>query len=219
MSAAPVRPVSPRDLPDPAALPATPGASWWNLANALTFGRLLLVPLIAVVLLAHGGHRPSWRIAATVLFAVASLTDRIDGEVARRRGLVTSLGKLADPIADKALTGTVLIGLSVLGAVPVWVTVVVLVREVGVTLLRFLVLRHGAIAVSRGGKVKTALQGLALGCYLLPIGTGFPGTLRAVLLTVAVIVTVVTGADYLARAATLRRGTGTPTASRRRPRR
>jgi CDP-diacylglycerol--glycerol-3-phosphate 3-phosphatidyltransferase len=174
-----------------------------NIANQLTILRLLLVPVFAVVLLWDDGDSKPWRIAAFGVFAVASWTDRIDGQLARSRGLVTSFGKLADPIADKALIGTALIGLSWLDQLPWWVTAIVVVREAGVTLLRFWVIRHGVIPASRGGKVKTLLQGVAIGLYVLPL-SGWLGTVRAGVMTVAVAVTVVTGIDYVARALTLR---------------
>jgi CDP-diacylglycerol--glycerol-3-phosphate 3-phosphatidyltransferase len=189
---------------DPVALPASPGVSVWNIANALTFVRLLLVPVFAVLLLHEGGQEGSWRIAATVVFGVASLTDRFDGELARRRGLITDVGKIVDPIADKALIGTALVGLSWLDQLSWWVTVAVLVREVGVTVLRFVVIRHGVMPASRGGKVKTFLQAVAIGLYLLPL-QGAWQTMAAVVMAVAVIVTLATGADYVARAITLRR--------------
>jgi CDP-diacylglycerol--glycerol-3-phosphate 3-phosphatidyltransferase len=189
---------------DPVALPATPGVSVWNIANALTFVRLLLVPVFAVLLLHDGGRQSSWRVAATVVFGVASLTDRFDGELARRRGLITDVGKIVDPIADKALIGTALVGLSWLDQLSWWVTAAVLVREVGVTILRFVVIRHGVMPASRGGKVKTFLQAVAIGLYLLPLEGGWQ-TMAAVVMAVAVVVTLVTGADYVARAVTLRR--------------
>ena len=189
---------------DPVALPATPGVSVWNIANALTFVRLLLVPVFAVLLLHDDGRQRSWRIAATAVFAVASLTDRFDGELARRRGLITDVGKIVDPIADKALIGTALVGLSWLDQLSWWVTVAVLVREVGVTILRFVVIRHGVIPASRGGKVKTFLQALAIGLYLLPL-EGVAQTAAALVMAAAVVVTLVTGADYVARAVRLRR--------------
>ena len=188
---------------DPAALPSST-AGVLNIANLLTLLRLVLVPVFAVFLLIDNGDSDPWRVAAWAVFAVASITDRIDGDIARRRGLVTEVGKVADPIADKALMGTALVGLSVLGELPWWVTVVVLVREVGVTLLRFWVIRHGVIPASRGGKAKTFLQTFAIGLYVLPL-SGWLGTARAVLMAAAVIVTVVTGIDYVARAVTLRR--------------
>lgn len=178
-------------------------ASTWNVANALTVFRLALVPLFVLALLAEGGDDDTWRVVAVVIFAVASYTDRIDGQLARSRNLETPFGKLADPIADKALIGAALLGLSSLGELPWWVTLVIMVREVGVTLLRFWVIRHGVIPASRGGKVKTLLQGFAIGCYLLPL-SGWAATGRAWLMAVAVAVTVVTGVDYVARALTLR---------------
>jgi CDP-diacylglycerol---glycerol-3-phosphate 3-phosphatidyltransferase len=138
------------------------------------------------------------------VFAVATITDYVDGDLARSRGLVTDVGKVADPIADKALTGAALIGLSSLGDLPWWVTVVILVREIGVTGLRFFVIRHGIIPASRGGKAKTLVQNLAIGLYLLPL-TGAAASVRFWLLGVAVVVTLVTGVDYVARAMHLRR--------------
>ena len=187
---------------EPMAVP-TSTASAWNIANALTVFRLVLVPVFVVALFAEGGHRHGWRWAAFGVFALASYTDKVDGQIARSRNIVTAFGKLADPIADKALIGAALIGLSLLDDLPWTVTVVVLVREVGVTLLRFWVIRHGVIPASRGGKLKTLLQGLAIGFYVLPL-TGFLATGRAVVMTLAVVVTVVTGIDYVARALTLR---------------
>jgi CDP-diacylglycerol--glycerol-3-phosphate 3-phosphatidyltransferase len=191
------------DTSDELAAPVS-SASSWNVANALTVVRLLLVPWFAGYLLADQGRDRTSRIIAFALFALASYTDRIDGQLARRHNLVTSFGKLADPIADKALTGTALIGLSLLHELPWSVTVVVLVRELGVTLLRFWVIRHGVIPASRGGKLKTLLQGLAIGLYVLPL-TGLLASARAAVMVVAVAVTVVTGVDYVVRALTLRR--------------
>ncbi|HST48424.1 CDP-diacylglycerol--glycerol-3-phosphate 3-phosphatidyltransferase [Jatrophihabitans sp.] len=188
---------------DPMATPATT-VSVWNIANALTMLRLALVPFFALALLADDGHSTAGRVTACVLFGVASLTDRIDGELARKRSLITEFGKLADPIADKALTGTALVGLSVLGDLPWWVTLVVLVREVGVTMLRFWVIRHGVMAASRGGKLKTLVQAVAIGLLLLPL-TGALHTAAVAVMAVAVLLTVVTGLDYVARAVRLRR--------------
>jgi CDP-diacylglycerol--glycerol-3-phosphate 3-phosphatidyltransferase len=188
---------------DPAVVPVSPHVSNLNIANQLTVLRLLLVPVFAAALLWDDGHSRPWRIAATGVFAVASWTDRVDGQLARSRGLITSFGKLADPIADKALIGTALIGLSILGLLPWWVTAIVVVREAFVTLLRFWVIRHGVIPASRGGKVKTLLQGLAIGLYVLPL-SGWLGTAGAIVMTAAVAVTVVTGVDYIARALRLR---------------
>jgi CDP-diacylglycerol--glycerol-3-phosphate 3-phosphatidyltransferase len=118
--------------------------------------------------------------------------------------LVTNVGKVADPIADKALTGAALIGLSALGDLPWWVTVVILIREVGITALRFFVIRHGVIPASRGGKAKTLVQNLAIGLYVLPL-TGWAASVRFWMMGVAVVVTLLTGGDYVARAVHLRR--------------
>ena len=198
------RDLRPAPRPDPAAVPTTT-ARVVNIANGLTLLRLLLVPVFLVLLYVDGGDNTGWRVAAFVAFAAASITDRVDGSLARSRGLVTDVGKVADPIADKALTGAALIGLSSLGLLPWWVTVVVLVREVGVTLLRFIVIRHGVIPASHGGKIKTFLQGIAIGLYVLPLPAGWPHTMRFAVLIAAVAVTLVTGADYVFRAMTLRR--------------
>ncbi|MEO8888330.1 MAG: CDP-diacylglycerol--glycerol-3-phosphate 3-phosphatidyltransferase [Jatrophihabitantaceae bacterium] len=188
---------------DPLADPPS-DVSAWNIANALTVFRLLLVPVFVLALFRGGGHLDGWRVAAWGVFAVASITDRFDGDIARKRGLVTEFGKLADPIADKALIGAALVGLSVLHDLAWWITVVILVREVGVTLLRFWVIRHGVIAASRGGKVKTLLQAVAIGLYVLPL-TGWLHDIATVIMYAAIVITLVTGADYVGRAVRLRR--------------
>ena len=170
-----------------------------NVANALTVLRLVLVPVFVLLLLAGG---TGWRAGALAVFLIASVTDLLDGRIARQRGLITDFGKIADPIADKALTGAALVTLSALGELGWWVTAIILAREVGVTALRFWVIRHGVIAASRGGKIKTLLQVLAIALYILP---GPPGALRDVVMGLAVVVTLVTGADYTVRAVRLRR--------------
>ena len=175
-----------------------------NLPNALTVLRLLLVPVFAWLLLREGGTDSASRIWSAVVFAFASFTDLVDGELARRRGQVTNFGKVADPIADKALTGTALVGLSYLGELPWWITLVILAREIGVTLLRFWVIRHGVIPASRGGKVKTAAQVLAILLYLLPVPSWLLWA-RTVSIAVALLLTVATGVDYAGRALRLRR--------------
>jgi CDP-diacylglycerol--glycerol-3-phosphate 3-phosphatidyltransferase len=185
-----------------------PQASAWNIANALTVSRLALVPVFAWLLLHEGGHSTSYRLFAFAVFALATATDRLDGELARSRGLVTDFGKVSDPIADKALMGMALVGLSLIDLLPWWVTVVVVVRELGITALRFVVIRHGVMPASRGGKVKTALQATAIMLYVLPLHAlalgGLWQTVAAVIMAAAVIVTVATGVDYVLRAHTLR---------------
>ena len=169
----------------------------------------MLVPVF-VSFLVEGST--SSRIVAFFVFGIASITDMLDGHLARRSGLITDFGKIADPIADKALTGSALITLSALGELAWWVTVVILVREVGVTVLRFWVIRHGVIAASRGGKIKTVLQIVAIGLYILPVG--LDGA-KAAVMGAALVVTVVTGIDYVARAMRLRRVSGAHPASAR----
>jgi CDP-diacylglycerol---glycerol-3-phosphate 3-phosphatidyltransferase len=173
-----------------------------NVANALTVVRIFLVPVFVLCLLAGG---TGWRLAALAAFCVASLTDFLDGRLARSRGLVTDFGKIADPIADKALTGAALISLSALGELPGWVTALILVREIGVTALRFAVIRRGVIAASPGGKLKTLLQIIAICLYVLPASLSPPAVVKEVVMAVAVVVTLVTGADYVVRAVRLRR--------------
>jgi CDP-diacylglycerol--glycerol-3-phosphate 3-phosphatidyltransferase len=172
-------------------------------ANALTVSRLALVPVFLVALFADGGHQMGWRLVATGVFTVASITDHLDGNLARSRGLVTDFGKIADPIADKALTGAALIGLSLLGELPWWVTIVIAVREIGITLLRFWVISYGVIPASRGGKAKTLCQLVGIGLFILPL-PAWSDPARWAVLAVALVLTVVTGVDYVIRAIRLR---------------
>ncbi|RSN63218.1 CDP-diacylglycerol--glycerol-3-phosphate 3-phosphatidyltransferase [Amycolatopsis sp. WAC 04182] len=174
-----------------------------NLANLLTMSRLVLVPLFVLALFTGDGADTFWRAIATALFAIASFTDQVDGWVARKYGLITDFGKIADPIADKALIGAALIGLSVLGELGWWVTIVIAIREIGVTLLRFWVIRHGVIPASRGGKAKTLAQIAAITAYLLPLPASAE-PVRWVLMGLALVLTVVTGLDYVVRAVRLR---------------
>lgn len=190
--------------------PVTPRASVANIANVLTGVRMALVPVFLLALFAGDGHETRWRIIAFVIFAAAVITDRVDGALARSFDLVTEFGKLADPIADKALIGAALIGLSLLGDLPWWVTILILIREIGVTILRFAVLRRGVIPASRGGKLKTLVQALAIGLFVLPL-SGAWLTGAWVLMWAAVVLTVVTGLDYVVSA--LRDGRRRPAAA------
>ena len=165
-----------------------------NLPNALTVLRLLAVPVLAVLLLGSASGGDAWLWAAWAVFTVACVTDVVDGHLARSRGLCTPFGAFADPVADKALVGTALIGLSVLGVLPWWVTAVVLGREVAVTALRTAVLRHGVIPASRGGKLKALAQNCAVSLYVLPL-TGLLATLRVPVMALAVVATVATGVE------------------------
>lgn len=187
-----------------------PNASNWNLPNALTILRIVMVPLFVWFLVAGGTHGTGsmgMRWAAVVVFGLAMLTDKLDGDIARARGLITSFGKIADPIADKLLTGAAFVVLSILGELWWWVTIVILVREWGITLMRFVVIRYGVMAASKGGKTKTVLQTAALIALLLPLAPLLGAWwlwLAWVLTALALLATVVTGADYVVKAVQLR---------------
>lgn len=173
----------------------------WNLPNLITVVRILMAPVFFWMLLADGGQHGALRWAAAVVFIVAIATDGIDGAIARRRNLVTDLGKLLDPIADKVLTSGALICLSILGELWWWVTIVILVREIGITVFRFAMLRDHVIPASRGGKLKTVFQSVAISLALLPFWLILGDWVYWVNWTVmgaALVLTVVTGVDYLA---------------------
>ena len=177
----------------------------WNLPNVLTGIRILIVPFYGVALLQDGGDSILWRTVAAVLFFVAMVTDKVDGDIARARGLVTDFGKIADPIADKAMTGMAFIGLSIVGDIWWWVTILVLLREWSVTLLRLSILRRVVVAAAQSGKVKTVLQGVALAGLSLPLRQldGTLGTIGDVLfyafqilLACAVVMTMWSGYEF-----------------------
>ncbi|WP_030024636.1 CDP-diacylglycerol--glycerol-3-phosphate 3-phosphatidyltransferase [Streptomyces monomycini] len=184
--------------------PAVRTAGLWNIANVLTMVRLLLVPAFVMLLMHGDGYDPAWRSFAWAAFAIAMITDLFDGHLARQYDLVTDFGKIADPIADKAIMGAALICLSILDDLPWWVTGVILFRELGITLMRFWVIKHGVIPASRGGKLKTLAQGTAVGMYVLML-TGPLASFRWWVMAVAVALTVVTGLDYVRQAVVLRR--------------
>ncbi|MGQ4576483.1 CDP-diacylglycerol--glycerol-3-phosphate 3-phosphatidyltransferase [Dermabacteraceae bacterium P7006] len=166
----------------------------WNLPNALTMLRIAIVPVFVVVALAYpldiGG-----RIAATLLFMAAMATDYFDGRIARARGLITDFGKVMDPLADKAITGAALIILSVWDYIPWWITVLILVREIGITVMRFTILRYGALPANFSGKAKTMVQSIALTYCLLPFEVIWPAAayLGVALMLVALVLTLWSG--------------------------
>ncbi len=177
-----------------------------NIANVLTTVRIIMVPFFVWALLADNSTQGVWRWVAVAIFAVAMYTDKLDGDLARSRGLITNFGKIADPIADKLLTGSALVVFSIIGELPWWVTIVILVREWGITLLRFAVIRYGVIAADMGGKIKTVLQTVAIILYLLPFThtIDWLGTTAWIIMLLTVAVTVLTGLDYVVKAAKLR---------------
>ena len=182
----------------------------WNLPNILTMLRIVLVPFFVwfLILDAPGWQAQNgvWRWAAAVVFAVAIYTDKLDGDIARSRGLVTDFGKIADPIADKLLIGSALVMLSLLQELPWWVTILILVREWGITALRFFVIRYGVIPASRGGKLKTVVQTLAIFLYILPLTAIAPwlGVVAFAVMMAALAITLWTGGEYVVEALKLR---------------
>lgn len=205
--------------PQPGGNPDSPPEMWsrervvtgwaqlWNLPNMLTMLRILLIPVFWWLVMYDGGQHPAVRVSATLLFLAAAITDWLDGYLARKQGLVTTFGKIADPLADKALTGAALVSLSMLGELWWWVTAVIILREVGVTVVRFVVLKHGVIPASRGGKTKTVFQMAGIVLYLLPITDDLAvfWWLRIVVMTLAVLLTLLTGLDYIDKAVRTRR--------------
>ncbi|MEI7641442.1 MAG: CDP-diacylglycerol--glycerol-3-phosphate 3-phosphatidyltransferase [Actinobacteria bacterium] len=171
----------------------------FNLPNLLTIIRILALPFCVYALFKNGGDDSTWRIIAWTLFFIVGMTDTLDGKLARSRNQVTPLGTFLDPIADKAVIGTALIGLSILGDMPWWITIFILSRELLVTLLRLVVIKRGVIPASRGGKIKTLTQNFSVGFYILPLPS-FLFLPRDIFLGVALILTLVTGIDYLRKA-------------------
>ncbi|MGF3053450.1 CDP-diacylglycerol--glycerol-3-phosphate 3-phosphatidyltransferase [Microbacterium sp. YY-03] len=172
-----------------------------QLPNAITIVRILCAPVFFWMLLADGGRDETLRWAAAILFIVAIATDGIDGYLARKHNIVTDLGKLLDPIADKALTGLAFVGLSILAELPWWITILVLVREIGITIMRLAVASDHVVAAAWMGKVKTVAQALALSLALLPLWNvvgDWIHIVNAVTMTIAVVLTVVSGIDIVA---------------------
>ena len=185
-------------VPDRVADPVS-AVSSINVPNFLTSIRLLVVPVLAWLLFQENSTTNFNRTIAGVLFIVAALTDIADGTIARKWNLITNFGKIFDPIADKALIGTALIGLSSIGLLDWWFTWVILAREIFVTLLRFWVIKQGVIPASRGGKLKTIMQIVAISFYLLPLPSSV-SLLAEILMYVAVILTLATAVDYIMKA-------------------
>ena len=171
-----------------------------QLPNAITVARILCAPIFLWMLLADGGADGALRWWAAVLFIVAIATDGIDGYIARRYKIVTDLGKLLDPIADKVLTGFAVIGLSILAELPWWITIVVLIREIGITIHRLVVASDHVVAAVWMGKLKTVAQAVALSLALLPLASVVGDWIvwaNIVTMWIAVILTIASGIDYV----------------------
>jgi CDP-diacylglycerol--glycerol-3-phosphate 3-phosphatidyltransferase len=170
-----------------------------NLPNSLTVLRLLSLPFCAYALFKNGGNDSTWRIIAWCGFFFVGLTDLMDGKLARSRNQVTSFGTFLDPVADKAAIGTAMVGLSIQGRLWWWVTIVILFREIAVTVLRLVVIRGGVIPASKGGKLKTLMQGFGIGFYVLPLPHWLEWP-RNIFMAATVLITLVTGYDYFSKA-------------------
>ncbi|MFM7623692.1 MAG: CDP-diacylglycerol--glycerol-3-phosphate 3-phosphatidyltransferase [Actinomycetota bacterium] len=170
-----------------------------NLPNALTVFRILALPFCAWALFQKDGQDPTWQIIAWTMFFIVGMTDVLDGRIARKRNQISNFGIILDPIADKAFIATALIGLSILGKMPWWVTVLILAREIGVTILRFAVIKREVISANRGGKLKSLLQNFSVGFYILPLPTSLYLP-RDILLGIAIVLTIWTGAEYFRQA-------------------
>lgn len=172
-----------------------------NGPNILTVLRIVATPLVLSLLLIEGGASQAARLWACALFVLFMASDALDGYWARSRNLVTDLGKLLDPIADKFLTGGALVVLSLLGELPWWITALVLVREVGITVHRLIAAQAQVVlAAAWLGKLKTATQSVAILVALLPLAEyagDFGYWLSVLVMSMAVVLTIVSGFDYI----------------------
>ena len=170
-----------------------------NLPNVITLARIALAPVFIWVLFLFPAPSAPERWIVVALFVLASATDGVDGALARRRNQVTDLGKLLDPIADKVLIGGALVALSLLGQIDWWVTIVILFREIAITVYRLAVVKNRVIEASGGGKFKTIMQSVAVGFCLSPLASyWWPlGLLQSGVLYFAMILTVISGAEYV----------------------
>jgi|UniRef100_UPI00404AED71 CDP-diacylglycerol---glycerol-3-phosphate 3-phosphatidyltransferase len=164
--------------------------------NFITTLRIAFLPIGAYALFKNGGDDPTWQIISWWIFFILGLSDILDGNLARSRNTITEFGKFLDPIADKAMIGTAMISLSILDRMPWWITIVIMAREVGITLFRLAVIKRGVIPANRGGKIKTFFQGFGIGFYVLPLNEDM-FWFRDSFMAVAIILTLVTGAQYV----------------------
>ena len=170
-----------------------------NLPNSLTIFRIIALPICAYALFKSGGNDDDWRIIAFTLFFIVGLSDVLDGKIARDRNQITEFGKLLDPIADKAMLATATIGASILGLLSWWVTVIFLIREIAVTVLRIAVIKNGVIPASKGGKLKSFFQSFGVGFYILPLPS-YLNVPRDIFMAIAIYLTISTGVAYFRNA-------------------
>jgi CDP-diacylglycerol--glycerol-3-phosphate 3-phosphatidyltransferase len=164
--------------------------------NFITVARLLFVPVGAYTLFKNGGNDQLWQYISWIVFFILGLSDIWDGNLARSRNSITELGKFLDPVADKVMIGTAMISLSILNRLPWWITIVILVREIGITIFRLAIIKRGVIAANKGGKIKSTFQNFGVGFYVLPLGEGLYW-FRDGFMLIAVILTIVTGFYYV----------------------
>ena len=171
-------------------------ASTFITPNTLTLARILLIPVGVFMIFFDGGDNAHFQIIAWTIYFILGLTDIADGKWARQANRITPLGTFLDPVADKALIGSAMISLSILGRFPWWITILILLREIGITVFRLLVIKDGVIPASKGGKLKTIFQGFGVGFFMLPL----PHSLdwfKYSFIAVAVTLTLTSGYDYL----------------------
>ena len=171
-----------------------------NMANIITVVRILLAPVFVWLVLLDGGEHGVWRWVAAVMFIAAISTDGLDGALARRRNLITNSGIILDPIADKVLIGGALIALALVSELPGWVVAVILLRELGITVFRLVMLKDRVIPASRGGKAKTILQSVTLSSWLVPTWVvlgSWVFVANWVMMAAVIAITLVTGIEYL----------------------
>ena len=159
--------------------------------NAITIARIVLIPFGVYAIFKNGGDDSTWQVIAWCIYFVLGLSDLLDGHLARATNQVSELGKFLDPVADKAM-----ISLSILGRFPWWITILILAREVGITLFRLSVIKNGVIPANRGGKIKSTFQSFGVGFFMLPL----PESLywfRDGFIAVAIVLTIVTGVNYV----------------------
>ena len=171
--------------------------------NFITVMRLVFVPVGAYTLFKNGGDDTTWQYISWVVFFTLGMSDVLDGKLARSRNTITEFGKFLDPVADKVMIGTAMISLSILGRMPWWMTIVILAREIAITIFRLSVIKRGVIPANKGGKIKATMQGFGVGFYILPLSSSFYW-FRDGFMYIAIVLTVVTGAYYVKSAFTKR---------------